>query len=342
MITSSNKNILIVKNRGLGDALMGLSSVSYVKTLYPNANIIYGVPSWVAPVFKNMTTDADQIVSISLNSINEYWKFFKNLNLLDVNFVHELHAAGRSQKFFKFYSKIKSTRYFFHNHQLNIPDKSKKNYDQGVLKPLIQRDLDGIWSTLKNLGYIIGEAPPDYLKFPPKAQILNTSPCQKIIFGMVGTRKTKLWPIENFKKLADLIQKKFPNYKIIIPLSNSSLDRETESEIMKSNFPDNSRIIKCSLEKIPLEVAGSKLYIGNDTGLKHLCVSLGIKTHTFFGPESPFEWHPYDTKMHSFSFVENLECRTKQAHYCGIEFCDSLICLKKILPEDFNLNDLLL
>jgi ADP-heptose:LPS heptosyltransferase len=48
---------------------------------------------------------------------------------------------------------------------------------------------------------------------------------------------------------------------------------------------------------------------GNDSGPKHLAVAAEIPTVTLFGPEHPFEWHPYPQDRHPYFFIENLSCR---------------------------------
>ncbi|MFN8371029.1 MAG: hypothetical protein U0T83_10460, partial [Bacteriovoracaceae bacterium] len=53
---------------------------------------------------------------------------------------------------------------------------------------------------------------------------------------------------------------------------------------------------------------------------------------TFFGPEEPKEWHPYDVKKHPYFFIDKLECRTQISHYCPLNTCDSMICLNQITP----------
>ena len=35
------------------------------------------------------------------------------------------------------------------------------------------------------------------------------------------------------------------------------------------------------------------LFVGNDSGLRHIAAALGVRTVTLFGAENPVEWHPY-------------------------------------------------
>ena len=82
------------------------------------------------------------------------------------------------------------------------------------------------------------------------------------------------------------------------------------------------KIEHIGLDELPQFFSESLLYIGNDTGLKHLAVATGIPTITMFGPEPIREWHPYE-KVKNFPFyIENLTCRTRTHHYCGLTICD--------------------
>jgi heptosyltransferase-2 len=65
-----------------------------------------------------------------------------------------------------------------------------------------------------------------------------------------------------------------------------------------------------------------RAYVGNDSGPKHLAVAVGIPTFTFFGPEDPVEWHPYDRALHPVFFLPGLACRREdQGRWCGLQLC---------------------
>ena len=75
---------------------------------------------------------------------------------------------------------------------------------------------------------------------------------------------------------------------------------EIERKLKESGLPNQVEFLKSSLSNLNEHLAGSVCYIGNDTGLKHICIALGVKTFTFFGPEPPLEWHPYDKVKHPY------------------------------------------
>lgn len=315
------KHILLVKNRAMGDAIMGLSTLQYLRQLYPQSMISYAVPAWIAPLFNNVECAADQIIALELKNFSKSAKLLYQLLMTDIDYIHECHLSGSSYKFFKLFSLLKRIPYSFHNHHLKI----SSVFDQGKTKPLIQRDLDGVYTFLNQNQ----KAPPRYLDFEPKIEVKNyKNTNRKIILGIVATRETKMWPLPFYNELATIIFREFDQVEIIVPLSSSTFDQS-----LKKYFTVPVTFLETSLDQLPLKLAGSQLYIGNDTGLKHLCISLAIPSYTLFGPEPPLEWHPYNKEKHRYYFREPLPCRTVKHHYCPLTTCDSMICLNQFGPE---------
>lgn len=326
------KTLLVVKNRALGDSIMGLSTLHYLKDTLPETRLIYGVPKWIYPLYKNTETYADKIIPLSFKDMKEWRESRKLIKSEGVDSVLELFQSGRTKKFFKLWRLFGGPRYQAHNHHA----KTGPVHDQGVIKSNIQRDLDGAWTFFGK-----GTQPPSFLGYSPtlKAQAQASG---HIVLGVVATRETKMWPLEYYGELTHLLQKEYSEVKIMIPLGPG--DQKIE-EALKDQVSSNSEFLKVPLKELPLKLAGAKLYIGNDTGLKHICVALGVPTYTLFGPEPPTEWHPYDEKQHPFYFRTPLECRTREAHYCALKSCHSMICLNEFKPlnlleatKDFRLN----
>ena len=319
----------IVKNRALGDSVMGLSSITYLRELFPNSKIIYAIPEWTTTLYKNIKTDADVIYPLKLKSFTDVLDLYSDLIELKVDAIHEMHQSGRGQKVFTLFSLLKNIPYTFHNHHLIS---GTKVIDQGQKKELIQRDLDGIFSF-----YGQGNA-PNFLNYLPKFKFENSNVKKnKIILGVVATRQTKMWPLISYTELSKLISKEFPNFDVIIPLSKSLEDQKIKTELQSNNLPNNVIIEHHSLENLPKIFSESLLYIGNDTGLKHIAIASGIKTYTFFGPEPVREWHPYDKNLHPYFYKDHLACRTRTHHYCGLSVCDlkenNMQCLTEFTPE---------
>jgi heptosyltransferase-2 len=330
------ESILLVKNRALGDSVMGLSTVQYLKKIYPEKKIIYGVPAWMADLYTNpeVSSLADEILPFKLDNLKSFILLFKQISKLNITHIHEMHQSGRGSKLFPVIAFLLRVKYTAHNHH----HKSESLViDQGKTLPLIQRDLDGVFSFLGK-----GER-PNYLDYIPKFYFKNSVTKNKtIVFGVVATRETKRWPLEDFIELAHLIERKNSDFKILIPLSKSAVDQELKVKLVSMNLPKNITFIENSLSELPILFSKALYYIGNDTGLKHIAVAAGIKTYTFFGPEPILEWHPYNLENHPVFYKENLACRTRTHHYCGLSVCDlkeeNMQCLKSFRPQAvFNL-----
>ena len=304
---------------------MGLSALQYIRELYPDAKIIYAIPSWITPLYKNIDTCCDEIISCDLKTSKDWLTLYKRVRSIRPDVIFEMHLAGRTFKFFNLYSKLFRTPYLFHDHHSK---RLSGVLDQGVIKAVIQRDLDGIYSCLSNKENI-----PKFLDYTPSVSIEKASK-NRLVLGVVATRATKMWPLDYYVELAKICSNKFPDLSIKIPLSKSEADLEIKERLWELNINDYAEIVHIPLSQLPRFLGNSKLYVGNDTGLKHLAIATGVKTYTLFGPEPPNEWHPYDEKLHPYFYKEPLECRTRNAHYCGLSNCSSMICLNEFMPKD--------
>ena len=315
-----NSSIFIFKNRALGDAIISLGCIQYLKQYLPQAKIFYGVPQWVFPLFSQLNTVAFEIIPVDLRSLSGWRQTYMHVKRLSPNLIFELFQTGRGKKFGSLFQLLnKNSSYLANNHHLN---------DESYKKPNIQRDIDGLRSKLKDMPH------GSYLDFTPKLSLISpVRKLNKIILGIVATRETKLWPIENYHGLATLLTQRYRDLTIQIPISANTLDQSLKSRFMSLGNIDRVDFLETSLMNLPSEVAKGKLYIGNDTGIKHLAIALGLESISFFGPEPPIEWHPYDKKKHPYYYQEGLECRTRDAHFCGLNTCESMICLNQISPE---------
>ena len=298
-------HFLIVKKRALGDSIMGLSSVRYLKSIHPDWKITYAVPRWIYPLYQEVQTAADAIIPI--DGLAAYlFKIFQ----LRPDIIHEMHQSGGTRKIHTLYATFKRISYTFHNHH---QQKAGKIKDQGKPIAAIQRDLNGVHA-------FWGEnSTPNYLAHPPQIKILNPKKIKRVIIGAVATRQTKMWPLSFVRELATSLQAQ--NIEVAIPIGPT--DHTIKNQL--ADLP----LIQIPLPQLPRFFSEAALYIGNDTGIKHLAVAVGIPTLTFFGPENPSEWHPYDQNRHPYFFQEKLECRTRTAHYCALSTCDSMICLNQ-------------
>jgi len=74
------------------------------------------------------------------------------------------------------------------------------------------------------------------------------------------------------------------------------------------------------------------LWIGNDSGPKHVAVALGVPTVTVFGPTNPATWHPSDGP-HTAIEVEGLDCLHCNANVCPLPGERHMRCMRDLPAE---------
>lgn len=318
--------ILVVKNRAMGDSILTLSSLQYIKEVLPQSILTYAIPGWILPLYRNVDIAADSLVSLPKKGLRAHLQFFIWLKKEKFDVVIDLHQRASSGRFLRLSSFILGYRYFFHNHH-------QKNgsfvHDQGVIKANIQRDLDAVWSVLTKGIKMANLKLPLFLNYPPLMKNDSTK-INQICMGIVATRAVKMWPLEYYAEIACRIAKADPACKIVVPLSKSAQDVELQSKLSSYDLPKQLEFVFSPLPELPSTIARSRLYVGNDTGLKHIAVATGVPSFTFFGPEDPTEWHPYDMNIHSYFFIGEMPCRYQNAHFCGLETCSPHQCLRAI------------
>lgn len=102
--------------------------------------------------------------------------------------------------------------------------------------------------------------------------------------------KGKVWPLERFQRLAEILQERLRS-KILVVLGPAE---EGEAErVFEEMDPQTFIPVKgLSLLQVASLMEGSRVFIGNDSGISHLASALGIPTITIFGPTDPEVWAP--------------------------------------------------
>jgi ADP-heptose:LPS heptosyltransferase len=107
--------------------------------------------------------------------------------------------------------------------------------------------------------------------------------------------KKKVWPLERFLRLAQIL-KDHLNSKILI-LFGPAEGQEVEGVFEGMDPKAFIQVKGFSLPELASIMEGCRLFIGNDSGISHMASALGIPTIAIFGPTDPRIWSPRGEKV---------------------------------------------
>jgi ADP-heptose:LPS heptosyltransferase len=213
---------------------------------------------------------------------------------------------------------------------------------KGTLKPIIERDMD----TVRALGLEIpaGRLPRLYPRTTERedAQERFTRlglQAPVLAIGLGASRPAKSWPVERFAGLAVHWARRTGGSAVALTGPDEALlahdFMKAVDDALTGGVDDGQE--RAALRARVVVEAGMPVrrlaaflercaaFAGNDSGPKHVAVAVGTPTVTVFGPEHPFEWHPYPLERNPYLFVDGLPCRRDAAEgmpaWCGVHEC---------------------
>ena len=112
----------------------------------------------------------------------------------------------------------------------------------------------------------------------------------------------KMWPLENFIKLANRLQSTLLKIKFV--LLGSTRAEHLISDKFERAIEDKESVInlcgKSKINELPILINDLDLLLTNDTGAMHLAIALQVKTVSLFGPTDSKIYGPYqDYNFHN-------------------------------------------
>jgi ADP-heptose:LPS heptosyltransferase len=339
------RKVLAIKLRSLGDTVLMTAPLAELRRAYPEAEIHVAVTQAWAPLLE------------SNPAVDRIWTYVRHLDVTSrakalarlglslrkegYDCVVNFHASPSSATL-SFATGAKTRSIHFHGH--NDPNRysTVEVPGKGVLKPIIERDMDAV----RALGIHVpaGRIPRVYLLDAELAQAEKRLrdlglPSPVLALGLGASRPTKSWPIERYAALAAAWHTRTGGGTLALTgpeegdLAHDFL--KAADDALTAALPDAAgrararASIACErglpLRSLAAVLARCSAFAGNDSGPKHIAVAAGTPTVTLFGPEHPFEWHPYPQDLHPYFFVEGLACRRDampgMPPWCGLDVC---------------------
>lgn len=338
--------VLWIQWRAMGDAVLLTAPLQEWLETYPESEVHLWVRSSWAPLF------------LEFPGLKRVWTWDSEISWVKKLFIlFRTLMELRLQRFdmsFHFHASSGSSLLTW---LLGIPKRSihihgarKKNLyatsavpDQGVTKSILERHRD----TLRALGFqpeclhgpkiFLGQSSP----FPLPEVFRGTRAILAMALG--ASRPTKDWGGEAFAQVALRWVREYEGGVVVVATSSSQTHLEVfrEHAFSKTQEPLIQCYLDLCLEDLAALFRRAHLFLGNDSGPKHFAAALGLPTVTLFGPENPFEWHPYSKTHHPIFFKDSLPCRNQvtpgneHSPWCALQECivEQHQCLKGFSSE---------
>ena len=293
---NSFDNILVVSNSGLGDTILSTPSIVSLRKSFPDINITFMVNKKIFPLFKGFeyADDFEVYKSGFFNQISTVFKLRKR----GIDTVFLFHSNGPEDVFFS----ILSGAFNIFKMTDNLDHEFKKcfsNQPNSKCQHDIEKKLDLVRVFKPKVIYKKLLIPKDFYKsfgfFEKDKDFIH------IGFQLGAQDNYKIWPTNNFVKLANKLCKESKKFKFVL-LGSTKYEIKLAEEFCRG-LEDSELVInlcgKSYIDELPSIVNDLDLLVSNDTGTLHLAIALGAKTVSLFGPTNLNEFGPYqDYNIH--------------------------------------------
>lgn len=291
------KNFLVISNTALGDTLLTIPLIKSIKLNFPDVKIIFLTKKHYIPLLKYIK-EIDYFVPF----YSKYKKFFRIIKeikkhspkislIADGNAPEDIQLSIFSGCNFILKTPTKNHYKKYLSYQFNFKNQHTIEDRLDLLRVLEVKNLTSRMDI---------ELPESNLFIKYKGYIG---------FQVGAADRYKVWPIENFTKLAKYFIQK--GEKIIITGINK--EKELGEKIVKECGKYVVNMCgKTSIETLPFLINNLKTLITNDTGTMHLAIALKTPTISLFAATDPKGIGPYqDLDMHKViykdgSFIQKL------------------------------------
>lgn len=313
--------ILIIKIAAIGDVVMSLPLLTYLRQHYPKAHVTWVCGRQVSPLIR-ATGLVDRLIEVdeaallggSLTALAKLWM------RLAGRFYHICIIAHADPRYrILSWPILCLKRRFWDRKARRIRPVPGRYHGEEYVRLL--SEIDG------------PDAP--LIEFPKLTVAIAREkiPTGTLIAIAPGGAKNVLaddplrrWPIESYASLI----KKLAEYPVQVLVLGADTDHWVKERFAGLAYVD--LIGKLSLTETVALMKECRILITNDSGPLHLAKLAGCRTIALFGPTSPWERVGRDEKIKVLWGGERLSCRPC---YDGKTYasCKSNVCMRSIRPE---------
>ena len=280
------KNILILQLWGIGETILTLPAVKELRHNFPEAEITILATDRNKDVYSGLRL-FNKLITLKLNPFSI--KLFMLRNFKKYDLVIDFEEYLNISSIISFFVGKKRIGFSHGARALLYTDTVKYNDKQHV----VQTHLD----LLKPLGAVkkADRLEKMFVSANDKKiadNFIRKNKLKKIVGiapGAAESARSRMWPKENFARLADELAGKY-DVVFIGSKEESSLVEGIKSLIKNKAINAAGKI---SLKQTFYLISKCSLFISNDTGPMHIAAAMGVKTIGLFGPNLPIRWGPF-------------------------------------------------
>jgi len=315
------ERIIVIRFSSLGDVVLAEPVFRSLKQKYPQTKIAFATKKEYVGIFEGHSS-IDQFFCLD----GDFGKLVRTVRAFNPDLIVDLHKNFRSRKLAGKFPKTQKLTY------------PKPRWER-FLK-VLSKSREPVAHTAERYLKASDSEPKLSLATFPKLQTPCSDGQRKWIqperftvgFGLGAKWETKIWPIEHFSQLAQLISKSFPVARFVL------FGSEEEYELgnaFKKSFSGSSPVIFVfgqPLERVKICLSKLDLLVSSDSGLMHLGAALGLPTLGLFGPTHPvLGFAPLGEKSKALTL--DLYCSPCSLHGTMPCFRSRRYCLEDLSPE---------
>ncbi|MEZ4936081.1 MAG: glycosyltransferase family 9 protein [Crocinitomicaceae bacterium] len=322
-----NEIFCISRTDSIGDVVLTLPMVGYLKSRFPKAKIIFLGRNYTKPIIE-MCGVVDEVIlfdQIEEKSTKELASFFQSKEITHFIHVFPVKKIAKAAKLAKINHRIGTSHRLFHlttcNERINFTRRNSELHESQLnfhlLKTMGLKFIPSIEEVVQYLDCLVSRKEFDKSRFG----IDSRRPV--VILHPKSKGSAVEWGIPNFIQLIEFLKP----YPVEIIVSGT----EEESNSFRSLIPKAENVKDISgkltlVEFIDL-IASSNALVAASTGPLHIAGILGLHAVGLFCPKRPIHpqrWKPLGSKATYFVKNEHCESCTK-----GKE----CLCIQNISPE---------
>ncbi|MCD6380184.1 lipopolysaccharide heptosyltransferase II [bacterium] len=301
--SSESKKILVLAPNWLGDAVMSLPFFLVLRTVFPAAFISVACRNYVSEIYLR-NQEIDRILVYSKNGLKSKISLIRKLKTSGPWDICFLLSPSFSSALSVFLAGVKRRIGYGTDFRSIFLTKAFKGnlYKKGHLSNGYIKLISLVSGKLKEFEFL-----PSITPTGNWTEIIKTKGIKgkyAVFSAGASYGHAKLWPGENYLKLAKLLYRKmgFP----VVMVGTEKERVYLNSIVGKENKQVINLAGKCDVKELVAILKGAQVVVGNDSGSVHLSAALGVPTVSLFGSTSPFWTGPRG--INSKIINSNIEC----------------------------------